>query len=71
MTGKQKFRWGEEQQLAFEEIKQALTSAPVLTLPNAQDTFRLDTDASDYAVGAALSQVQKGQERAIAFASFR
>ena len=70
VTGKQKFRWGEEQQLAFEEIKQALTSAPVLTLPNAQDTFILDTDASDYAVGAALSQVQKGQERAIAFASF-
>ena len=47
-----------------------MTSAPVLTLPNAQDTFILDTDASDYAIGAALSHVQKGQERAIAFASF-
>lgn len=32
-TGKNRFHWGEEQQPAFDEVKLALASAPVLTLP--------------------------------------
>ena len=69
VTGKNKFHWDEEQQQAFDNIKSALTSAPVLALPTKNDQFVLDTDASDQAVGAVLSQVQNGQERVIAFAS--
>lgn len=69
ITGKRQFHWGEEQQSAFEKVKLALTNAPVLVIPNLEDTFILDTDASDQAIGAVLSQVQNKHERVIAYAS--
>lgn len=65
-TGKNMFHWGEEQQPAFDEVKLALASAPVLTLPTKEDYFILDTDASEFAIGAELSQIQTGVERTIA-----
>ena len=46
-----------------------MTSVTVLGCPRAEDPFILDTDASDFAVGGVLSQVQDGQERPISFAS--
>ncbi len=70
LTGKQTFHWDAEQDSAFADLKAAMTSAPVLGLPNREDDFVLDTDASDYAVGAQLSQVQDGEERVIAYGSF-
>ena len=70
VTGKNKFRWDDDQQNAFENIKQALMSAPVLTIPNNQDAFILDTDASEFAIGAELLQVQNGEERCIGYCSF-
>ena len=42
----------------------------MLVLPNADDIFVLDTDASGVAIGAELSQVQSGVERVIAYGSF-
>lgn len=68
-TGKNRFHWGEEQQPAFNEVKLALASAPVLTLPTKEDYSILDTDASEFAIGAELSQIQNGVERTIAYAS--
>ncbi len=56
------FEWGTEQDEAFVDLKSALTSAPILGLPNRKDVFVLDTDASDYAIGAKRSQVQDGVE---------
>ena len=53
-TGKQKFRWKEEQEEAFKGIKEVI----------------LDTDASEYAVGAELIQVQEGLERVVAYGSY-
>jgi len=63
------FIWSAECQNAFEQLKNALTSANVLALPNDEGQFILDCDASDKAIGAVLSQVQNGEERPICFAS--
>ena len=51
-------------------LKESLTHPPVLGLPNSQDPFILDTDASDIAKGSELIQVQNGAERVIAYSSF-
>jgi len=48
--------WGKEQQNAFETLKKAFTIAPVLKIPNDEDPFKLSTNASDFAIGAVLSQ---------------
>jgi hypothetical protein len=40
----------------FGELKHRLCSAPVLTLPDLQQPFEIETDASDYAIGATLTQ---------------
>ena len=67
---KHKFRWKEEQQAAFDALKTALTSPPVLALPNNQDSFILDTDASNEAIGCELLQIQDGVEKVIAYDSY-
>ena len=48
-----------------------LTEAPILSYPNADAPFLLDTDtdASNHAIGAVLSKCQEGQERVIAYYS--
>ena len=46
-----------------------LTNAPILSLPNREGKFILDTDASNSAIGAVLSQEQDGKEKVIAYAS--
>ena len=68
-TPKKKWTWNEKHTRAFEELNKAVTSAPVLAFPNSEDHFILDTDASDFAIGAELSQVQQGVERTISYAS--
>jgi hypothetical protein len=42
----QSFVWTEECQMAFENLKQALTNTPILAYPRNEDSFILDTDAS-------------------------
>ncbi|TIA84783.1 hypothetical protein E3P99_04119 [Wallemia hederae] len=56
MAKKESFRWGEEQQKEFEDVKQALVSYPVLKLPNRDGRFVVHTDASEFAIGAVLEQ---------------
>eukprot|EP00253_Pinus_taeda_P021334 PITA_21334 len=53
---KGKFFWLKTQQWAFFELKNHLCSAPMITLPDLQQPFELETDASDYAIGAVLTQ---------------
>ena len=65
----QKFVWTEKCQNAFERLKEALVSAPVLAYPTREGKFVLDTDASATAIGAVLSQIQDGEEKVIAYAS--
>ena len=64
------FTWAQESDQAFNTLKQKLTSAPVLALPNWSKPFLLDTDASETGIGAVLSQVQDdGSECVMAYAS--
>jgi hypothetical protein len=50
------FLWTPQLQQSFEELKHALVTAPVLSLPNFAKPFLVETDASDRGVGAVLMQ---------------
>jgi hypothetical protein len=54
--GKENFVWGKEQKKSFDDLKDRLCSSPILFFPDLQQPFELETDASDYAVGAVLTQ---------------
>jgi len=52
----QEWRWGKEEEEAFEQLKARVTAEPVLAHTNLQDQFKLEVDASGYMVGAVLLQ---------------
>ncbi|XP_075499196.1 uncharacterized protein LOC142537576 [Primulina tabacum] len=54
---------------AFNRIKTALISAPIMIVPDWKEPFELMCDASDYAVGAALGQRRDKMFKAIYYAS--
>ncbi|GFU62540.1 retrovirus-related Pol polyprotein from transposon opus [Nephila pilipes] len=64
---KRPFVWSEECEVAFTSLKEASTSAPILSYPDPDKQFILYTDASHANVGAVLSQEIDGQERVIAY----
>ena len=58
LTGKNvRFVWGEEQEQAFNEAKDALMNAIYLAMPDFNKVFIIFTDASDLAVSAVLTQL--------------
>ncbi|GKB30192.1 putative reverse transcriptase domain-containing protein [Tanacetum coccineum] len=61
----QKFDWGEEQEEAFQLLKQKLCAAPILALPEGSEDFVVYCDASIKGLGAVLMQRMK----VIAYAS--
>ena len=63
------FVWTDRQQTAFEALKACLVCAPILGFPTKSGRFVLDTDASLFAVGCVLSQLQNDREVVIAYAS--
>nr|GFB53537.1 RNA-directed DNA polymerase [Tanacetum cinerariifolium] len=52
----EKFVWNEEREKSFEELKQRLVSAPVLTLPSGSGGFQIYSDASKKDLGCVLMQ---------------
>ena len=65
----QKYQWKDEHEKAFKELKQKLTTAPVLLLPDPTKPFSVTSDASDFAIGAVLSQDQGKGDQPIAYES--
>ena len=64
------FIWTMDQEEAFQQIKQHLTTAPILIYPDFTKKFYLYTDASNSGLGAVLSQKDKdGREQVVAYAS--
>ena len=63
------FLWGQDQQDSFDSLKACLLCAPILGFPTENDRFVLDTDASLFAIGGVLSQIQNEEEVVIAYAS--
>lgn len=53
------FQWNPQAQTTFEALKQAMTSTPVLKVPNFQEPFTVETDACQSGIGAVL--MQRGQ----------
>ncbi|GJX10343.1 putative reverse transcriptase domain-containing protein [Tanacetum coccineum] len=60
-----KYEWGEEEEEAFQMLKQKLCSAPILALPDGTEDFVVYCDASLKGYGAVLMQ----REKVIAYAS--
>jgi hypothetical protein len=53
-----RFIWGLPQEDSFMKLKELVTSAPVLVLPNDNLLFRLEANGSGIATGVVLSQQQ-------------
>ncbi|CAG9122098.1 unnamed protein product [Plutella xylostella] len=61
--------WTNEAEKAFMNLKTALTSTPVLKVPDYSKEFSIQCDASNYGVGAVLIQAFDGTEMPIAYTS--
>lgn len=66
---KQSWHCTTDQQTAFENIRASLSSVPVLSRPDFEYPFELQTDASDVGLGAVLTQKIDGIEHVISYAS--
>ena len=63
------FVWGEEQQEAFDTLKSALLSAPLLRHPDFSKRFYVQTDACGYGLGAVLTQEYEDGKHPILYLS--
>lgn len=58
LTADVPFTWTDECSLAFDALKMAICSRPILAIPNDDSQFRVKADTSNFALGAVLSQKQ-------------
>jgi len=59
----QAWNWDTKEQEAFERLKMAVTTAPILASPQDLEPFRIEADSSDFASGAVLSQQLPREEK--------
>lgn len=64
-----KFKWTKLEQASFEKLIEALTSPPVLHLPDFSKKFILSCDASDHSIGCVLQQERNSTLVVIAYTS--
>jgi RNase H-like domain found in reverse transcriptase len=64
-----KLKWTDVENLAFVQLKDPLSTAPVLAYPDFNERFFLATDASSIGLGAMIYQLQDDIPRPVAFAS--
>lgn len=64
-----KFNWSPQCESAFRGVKEALVSAPILCTPDFSKEFVLQTDASNYGIGAVLTQHYDEREHVICYIS--
>jgi len=69
LNGKKEWKWKEEHQKVFEELKEKITSQLVFSLSRRKEKFRVETNTSGHAIGGVLSQEQDGKWKPIAFLS--
>jgi hypothetical protein len=63
------WRWGDSQRAAFEDLKQACISPPVLIPFRSGEPLRFETDASDLAMGAVMLQERDGKWHPVGYHS--
>ena len=65
------FKWSSKEKLAFDILKDRITSAPILALPDNSKPYCVEADSSDFATGAVLSQqnLEDGKWHPVAFLS--
>ena len=65
----ERWRWTGDQFMDFEQIRACLASAPVLSCPDFDIPFELQTDASNTGLGVVLCQTVDGVEHVVSYAS--
>ena len=63
------FLWTDACQQSFVKFKEILTGPEIMAFPIPGKEFTLDVDASNFAIGGIISQIQEGKEKVIAYAS--
>jgi len=60
---KQVWTWSGKEQVAFKDLKTAVTTVPVLVSPQESDPFQIEVDSSDFTTGVVLSQQSTTDEK--------
>ena len=63
------FEWASKQEKSFETLKNCLCEQPILQFPDFDKPFNVTTDASNFAIGAVLSQGDYPKDLPVAYAS--
>ncbi|KAJ8507306.1 hypothetical protein ONZ45_g10310 [Pleurotus djamor] len=63
LTSAKDWHWTEVEQAAFDQLKLAITSEPILALPHEDRPYRVEADSSDFATGAVLSQLDPTDQK--------
>src|SRR6202453_4193888 len=58
----QEWKWGEDKELAFNDLKECFTSEPILHYPDPSKALRVEADSSGFATGGVLSVLEDDQK---------